>query len=54
MHKLHLDDRVFHRRRQEYGSYAGLTATMDTVWVRFDGRDEFEKVDRGLLAKVAE
>jgi len=52
MHKLYLDDRVYHRRRQQYGTYRGLTDTTDTVWVRFAGEQDAEKVSRDQLSKV--
>lgn len=43
-------DRVYHSRRDEYGTFEGPTVDKDTVWVKFDG-GESEKVSRHLLVK---
>lgn len=54
MHKLYLGHRVYHRRRDQDGTYEGLTEAEDTVWVRFDDVPDAEKVSRDQLSKVAE
>jgi hypothetical protein len=53
MHKLEPGDRVYHRRRQESGTYRGLDEADPsgaTVWVEFDSGDEL-MVSRHLLSK---
>ncbi len=52
MHKLYIDDRVYHRGRDQYGTYKGPTSDPATVWVRFDDASDDEKVSREHLSKV--
>ena len=56
--KLHYNDKIRHRRRDQYGIFKGDTyqgvpaGDADTVWVIFDDEDTAERVSRDQLAKV--
>ncbi len=54
MHNLEVDDRVYHRGEDRYGTFKGTddTPDQDAVWVRFDGAADDEKVSREALSKV--
>jgi hypothetical protein len=56
--RLDYNDRIRHRRRDQYGTFKGDTyngvpaGDAVTVWVVFDGEDTAERVSRDQLAKV--
>ena len=52
MHKLRIGDRIRHRRRDQYGTYGGVTSDPTVAWVTFDGELDPVKVSRDQLAKV--
>lgn len=49
MARLRIGDRVYHRTRQEHGTYEGRASDPAVCWVMFDGQPEADRVSKHLV-----